>query len=676
MKFPLSIFILFFCPLFYWAQTYELTGNPINITGWTLVSDAVADADFIQLTPDVTWKVGAVKLDDPINLNYCEKWTVEFDFRIDGYGTSDLKMGDGIAFWYLANPPVSYEYGEGMGIPQNSVGLMVGFDTFNNSDSGQFNKIHVLYGINSGNIEFNNTAGSTYHSEDLTNSHPFVGTEYRHVAVTGEKDTVNPGRTIIKLWMNGTLLLNQSFLPSGPAANMANGYFGFSSATGGATSRHSVKNVKVFVDRVPVLQHEFEPLLPCPDYETGLLNFDLTQFENQIVSDPQDFIISYFDAATGAEITVPGNYQFGEDKTVNVVVADPATILCNAEVKIKLNGNFLNVQNDTLESCGFENSAVFDLSEADITNETGITKEYYHTLGDLLSGTDPVPGFENYETSDFSDVFVKITDSEGCFRYSVIHLVYKEGITASGDELRACTAAPEISEAAFNLTDAEVTQESSATVQYFIHESDAVQNINFISNPAEFTSVSGIIYARVSLTNGCYDIAEIQLTAGKPVRISHVQVNGNQITVETVGGTPPLYYSLDGTNWQMSNILAVSEGGSHTVYVKDDFGCSIAVYEVVVLNIPNVITPNNDGINDELDLSLLSSKPNFRFLLFDRYGAKIFSSEESPKMNWNGKVNGRNAASGTYWYVLSWNEPDDFSTFVKYTGWILVKNLE
>jgi hypothetical protein len=43
---------------------------------------------------------------------------VEFDFRIDGNGT--YAHGDGVSFWYLANPPVTYTIGGGLGIPNNA----------------------------------------------------------------------------------------------------------------------------------------------------------------------------------------------------------------------------------------------------------------------------------------------------------------------------------------------------------------------------------------------------------------------------------------------------------------------------------------------------------------------------------------------------------------------------
>lgn len=83
------------------AQTYQLTGNPINTTGWTIVPSAATNTDFVMLTDDIGNKSGAIKLNDPINLKYCNKWKVEFDFRINGNGTPGFGKGDGFAFGIL-----------------------------------------------------------------------------------------------------------------------------------------------------------------------------------------------------------------------------------------------------------------------------------------------------------------------------------------------------------------------------------------------------------------------------------------------------------------------------------------------------------------------------------------------------------------------------------------------
>jgi hypothetical protein len=64
------------------------------------------------------------------------------------------------------------------------------------------------------------------------------------------------------------------------------------------------------------------------------------------------------------------------------------------------------------------------------------------------------------------------------------------------------------------------------------------------------------------------------------------------------GGTPPYKYSLNGIDYQTSNIFTGLSRGMHTVYVLSKDGCSPVIKEFLVLNLINAITPNGDGLND------------------------------------------------------------------------------
>ncbi|SIQ95705.1 Por secretion system C-terminal sorting domain-containing protein [Chryseobacterium sp. RU37D] len=306
------------------GQAYQLSGNPINTTGWDIVPSAVPNNDFIQLTTDQKFVVGGVKLNSPINLNYCKTWKVEFDFRIDGNGT--YAHGDGIAFWYLANPPANYVSGQGLGIPDNAQGLMVAFDCYNNTNDTEMSKLHILYGMNSGNIEFSNIAGSTFHSPDLYSTHSFIGSTYKHVEITGNTNPLNQNLTL-QVIMDGNVICNQTFVPSGAAASMTQGYFGFSASTGGATARQSIKNVKVFMNRVNLLQQYVNVPVAA-----GTTNIDLTSYKNLLVSNPSNYIYNYsvYNGLTFTPISNPNNYLLTNNVALFAVdVIDPTGNMCS-----------------------------------------------------------------------------------------------------------------------------------------------------------------------------------------------------------------------------------------------------------------------------------------------------------------------------------------------------------
>ena len=70
--------------------------------------------------------------------------------------------------------------------------------------------------------------------------------------------------------------------------------------------------------------------------------------------------------------------------------------------------------------------------------------------------------------------------------------------------------------------------------------------------------------------------------------------------------------------------------------------------------VPNVFTPNGDGYNDVFNIDYQNIW-EFEVIIYDRWGVKVFQSTnlENP---WNGKVNGRDAAEGVYFWQIIYQE--------------------
>jgi hypothetical protein len=153
----------------------------------------------------------------------------------------------------------------------------------------------------------NSTIGKYIPFSDLNSTQPFVGDTFRHVEVNGETDLSNPTNWIIKVKIDGILIVDQSFAPSGGAVGMSQGYFGFSAATGGASARHSIKNAKVFVDKVPILNATITPFV-CTNPATGTGVVDLTSFASQFVNNPGNYIFTYY--VLGSLLLLPTQQVF------------------------------------------------------------------------------------------------------------------------------------------------------------------------------------------------------------------------------------------------------------------------------------------------------------------------------------------------------------------------------
>jgi gliding motility-associated-like protein len=61
----------------------------------------------------------------------------------------------------------------------------------------------------------------------------------------------------------------------------------------------------------------------------------------------------------------------------------------------------------------------------------------------------------------------------------------------------------------------------------------------------------------------------------------------------------------------------------------------------------NVFTPNGDGINDVFMPFDLQGVEYYDFIIYDRWGSRVF---EGHNQLWDGKINGKNAAEGVYYY--------------------------
>ena len=99
------------------------------------------------------------------------------------------------------------------------------------------------------------------------------------------------------------------------------------------------------------------------------------------------------------------------------------------------------------------------------------------------------------------------------------------------------------------------------------------------------------------------------------------------------------------------------QSGNYEVHlrVSNDYGCECdTTFHVSakesMLAVPNVFTPNGDGINDEFRVAYRSIR-TFSMAVFDRWQHQVYSSSD-PSRGWNGTINGRPAAESAYTYVI------------------------
>jgi len=98
------------------------------------------------------------------------------------------------------------------------------------------------------------------------------------------------------------------------------------------------------------------------------------------------------------------------------------------------------------------------------------------------------------------------------------------------------------------------------------------------------------------------------------------------------------------------------------------------VYNICAFyNLPNVFTPNGDGIHDiYLSMNLGNYVRRVQMSIFNRYGKEIFKTE-NPDIEWDGRFNGNIVSTGVYYYICDVFEPRITGTVIKtLTGFIHV----
>ncbi len=67
----------------------------------------------------------------------------------------------------------------------------------------------------------------------------------------------------------------------------------------------------------------------------------------------------------------------------------------------------------------------------------------------------------------------------------------------------------------------------------------------------------------------------------------------------------------------------------------------------------NVFTPDGDGKNETFDLNQFAYVKEFHIEIYNRWGKKVFESDDLTSQ-WNGKINGKDAAEGVYYWMATY----------------------
>lgn len=677
----------------------ELQGSPImNTTGWNLAGaaytgDTGGDADAFNneliLTDNVGNTSGAIFYSQPIDLGTCNQWNVQFDFRMFE-GTA----ADGIAFCFLDVPPTGFVAGGGVGIPSTANGIKVVLDTYNNC-GGPNPGIQIYSGPGyneciAGITSIDNIGGSLSFLRSNTYSTAEISYDYGEITIT----------------INGTLYLTANY-----SVNFA-GYMGFTASTGGSNDIHSVRDVTIYAD---IAEADAGPDLSMCSGETVQIgtatNVDYlyswntsTNLNDSTLSDPTVTLVNTGTIPVVEQYVVqtilasnPNSCPFFDTVELTVTPLQQSILdetICQG-VSYSFGGQ------DYTEEGSFV--GVFtDIHGCDSTVTLNLTvlPELISELNlSICQGQQYEFGGQQY--SESGTYTYSTQNAQGCDSTITLNLtvnpVEEYEFTISICEGESYNFNGELVETANTYSAMLQSAEgcdSLVILELIVHPLfESTQSVEICTGGSFFydgqeLTTNGIYPFVFQSVSGCDSVINIDLfvhpVPAAPVLSSNSPVScpGDIVSFsmpELANSTYQWYGPAGFSSQEPENELSLNlpQMGSYFGYYVLNSCPSDTSYVVLdITNIygfddfdfPNVISPNNDGINDELQIKeYFKTCQDFELSIYNRWGNKVFSqSYDSPDFAGH-TPSGNVLAEGVYYFVLRIND-------VSKSGYIHVVN--
>ncbi len=171
----------------------------------------------------------------------------------------------------------------------------------------------------------------------------------------------------------------------------------------------------------------------------------------------------------------------------------------------------------------------------------------------------------------------------------------------------------------------------------------------------------------VIVSNGCIDTVSASISVDAPQLYAccdtAIATPGTSVVLQSSGTLNYFWIPSNGLSCDScpNPIVTPSVTTTYTVIGTDSAGCrlerTITIEVSGCLNtiIPNVFTPNSDGINDYfiIDAQYVS---DYTITIYDRWGKKMYKSA-NPDVYWNGTNQNDNSAvpDGVYYYLIKYS---------------------
>ncbi|NNL79683.1 MAG: T9SS type B sorting domain-containing protein, partial [Flavobacteriaceae bacterium] len=376
--------------------------------------------------------------------------------------------------------------------------------------------------------------------------------------------------------------------------------------------------------------------------------FDLNVATNVLLDDTVGVMVTYYLSQTDAENEsnpLAAIYNYSSNLDTIFVRAENSTTGCYRIQSFDLMVNPIPVANTPpdLIACDddFDFQLEFDLSQQDglilggqIPANFNVT---YHELEiEALTGENEVDA-NSYLAYDGQQIFVRVENVQtGCFETTSFGITIQRKPEVDIEDQVICLDN-------LPLVVSAETGFDTDTYSWTTGDSDSEIIIEAI----------GTYSVTVTSIDGCSTTSEFSVIESEQATIEVTETidfsDPNNVTI-TVSGIGDYLYILDDGEPQESNVFEFVSLGYHTVTVIDRNGCASVTVEVLVIDAPKFMTPNNDGYFDSWHIVGVETLPGTTITIFDRYGKQL-AYLTSTSEGWDGRYNGQMMPANDYWFV-------------------------
>lgn len=387
-------------------------------------------------------------------------------------------------------------------------------------------------------------------------------------------------------------------------------------------------------------------------------SYDLTLVNGFVVDDATGLTISYYETLADAESgqnNIIGDFIYSSPNTTIYIRLENESTGCystDSFVLVVHSKPFVANPAPNMEECDddYDGLLVFDLTDnipiiLGSQNSNDFTLTFYNTQMDAEGGSNSISTL--YEAYNNEIIYVRVENNDtGCYYVTQFNTtIHPKPMIDLDDIIPLC------------LDDLPLTVNASTNNPgdtYLWSTGETTASIDI------YPDGLGDYWVTATTPFGCETTSNFTVIQSEIATINFTTTvdfaNPNSITVD-IGGGGDYIFALDQGPWQTSNFFEPVTLGLHTVTVRDINGCNDVSEEVVVIDAPLFMTPNDDGYFDSWHIVGIEQLPGTIVYIFDRYG-KLLKTLDHLSQGWDGTFRGYPMPADDYWFLAEVKRDD------------------